>query len=248
MSIENEDDLIGLRRVGRVVADTIQLMLANALPGMRTRELDDLARDYFEAHGARSAPQLTYDFPGATCISLNHEVAHGIPGNTIIRPGDLLNVDVSLELDGYFADSGATKIIEPRRPELERLVTASEEILGEALDAIRAGNRLNRIGSVIEAGAKKRGYKVIRNLAGHGVGRALHEQPHDIVNYKNPADRRLATEGLVLAVETFISTGAEYAVEADDGWTLRTPDRSFTAQFEHTVVITHGAPLIMTAR
>ncbi len=248
MSVENEDDLIGLRRVGRVVADTIKLMLASARSGMSKRELDELAREHFEAQGARSAPELTYDFPGATCISLNHEIAHGIPGDKKIRPGDLLNVDVSLELDGYFADSGATTVIEPRRAELQRLVTASEDILSEALGAIRAGNRLNRIGSVIEAGAKKRGYKVIRNLAGHGVGRGLHEEPHDIVNYKDPSDRRLATEGLVLAVETFISTGAEYAREADDGWTLRTPDRSYTAQFEHTVVITRGEPLILTAR
>lgn len=247
MSIKDENDLTCLRRVGKVVADTLRLMLDAARDGMTTRELDRIGETYFQSCGARSAPELTYDFPGATCISVNNEVAHGIPGDRVLRSGDLLNVDVSLELDGYFADTGASICIEPAARELTALCAASREILLRAVHGIKAGNRLNRIGRIIETEAKQRGYTTILNLAGHGVGSALHEEPYDLVNYYNPGDHRLAGRGQVVAIETFISTGARYASEAADGWTLLTGDGSFVAQNEHTIVITDRDPIILTA-
>ena len=247
MSIESDDDLKALQRVGKLVSGTIRTMLAALRPGITTRELDEVGREYFAPHGARYAPQLTYGFPGATCISVNHEAAHGIPGDRKVEPGDLVTVDVSLELNGYFADSGATKIVPPVRPDLGRLCEASYEILMRSLRELKGGSRLNQVGRTIENESRKRGYTVIRNLAGHGVGRSLHEEPYDLVNYRVPSDRRLARTGQVVAIETFISTGAEYVVEQPDGWTLKTPDQSYVAQFEHTVVITNSAPLVLTA-
>lgn len=247
MSIESKEDMSGMRAVGKVVASTLQYMLKAVRPGISTRDLDNLGRRFFERFGARSAPQLTYDFPGATCISVNHEAAHGIPGSRIIAPGDLVNIDVSLELDGYFADTGASMCVEPARSDLAALCSASREILLKALSSLRAGTRLSNVGGIIETESKKRGYRVIRNLAGHGVGRALHEEPFNLLNYKDPSDRRLAKEGQVVAIETFISTGADYVYQARDGWTLKTPDKSFVAQFEHTVVVTKGQPVFITA-
>lgn len=247
MSIRDANDLTALRRVGKVVADTLRLMLRSIEPGMTTRELDQIGEKYFQGHGARSAPQLTYNFPGATCISVNNEVAHGIPGDRVLKTGDLINIDVSLELDGYFADTGFSTCIEPAANELTDLCKASHAILQQTIHGIKAGNKLNRIGRIIENGARERGYTTILNLAGHGVGSALHEEPFDLVNYYNARDQRLAGRGQVVAIETFISTGGRYAHEESDGWTLTTGDGSFVAQHEHTIVITDGAPIILTA-
>lgn len=247
MSIRDENDLNALRRIGKVVGDTLRLMLSKVEAGISTRELDEIGERYFQRHGARSAPQLTYDFPGATCISVNNEVAHGIPGERILKHGDLVNIDVSLELDGYFADTGASMCIEPAAHELTELCRASHAILQKTIHNIKAGNKLSRIGRTIENGARERGYTTILNLAGHGVGSALHEEPYDLVNYYDPRDQRLAERGQVVAIETFISTGGRYAREEDDGWTLTTGDGSFVAQYEHTLVITDGAPLVLTA-
>ncbi|MCE9597023.1 MAG: type I methionyl aminopeptidase [Spirochaetia bacterium] len=247
MSIESQEDLAGLRAVGKIVAATLQYMLKSVRPGISTGSLDVLGRRFFERSGARSAPELTYGFPGATCISLNHEAAHGIPGPRIIREGDLVNIDVSLELNGYFADTGASMCVEPVKKDLSDLCSASREILMAALRSLRAGRRLSNVGGTIERESKQRGYKVIRNLSGHGVGRALHEEPFNLLNYKDPSDRRIAKVGQVLAIETFVSTGADYVYEGRDGWTLKTPDRSFVAQFEHTVIVTGDFPVLITA-
>ncbi len=247
MSIKNQEELEGLREVGRIVASTLKRMLALVRPGITTQELDDLGRQHFEARGARSAPRLTYGFPGATCISLNHEAAHGIPKDRRVCAGDLINIDVSLELNGYFADTGASMCVEPARTELGDLCRASKEVLSAALSQIRPGSRINSIGRTIEQESNRRGYRVIRNLAGHGVGRALHEEPADILNYCDPRDKRTLHEGQVIAVETFVSTGADFVMEAEDGWTLLTPDQSYVAQFEHTIIVSRGGPVLVTA-
>ncbi|EPG72780.1 methionine aminopeptidase, type I [Leptospira fainei serovar Hurstbridge str. BUT 6] len=246
MSIESEKDIIGLQKVGNLVAETIKLMIANASPGITTKSLDKIARNYFESFGAHSAPEITYNFPGATCISVNHEVAHGIPGSRVLREGDLLNVDVSLELEGYFADAGYSICLSPARQNLINLCNTSHDILLKTIKSLRSGNKINKIGCTIETEAKKHGYQVIRNLTGHGTGRRLHEEPDNIVNYKDPTDLRLLSKGMVIAVETFISTGAKLAIESNDGWTLTTPDKSYVAQFEHTIIVTEQEPVLLT--
>lgn len=246
MTIETQDDVVALQRIGKIVSCVLHEMLDAAEPGMTTRELDALGAQLLEQHGARSAPQLTYNFPGATCISINEEAAHGIPGDRIIRAGDVLNVDVSAELNGYFADTGGTRVVPPTNPQKTRLCHATRTALLQAMKQARAGQPLNGIGAAIERTAKAYGFKVIENLASHGVGRALHEEPEHIPGYFDAADRRLLKEGMVITIEPFLSTRSRVVTETADGWTLVGAKGNLSAQYEHTMIITRGEPIVVT--
>jgi methionyl aminopeptidase len=246
MTIETQDDVVALQRIGKIVSYVLHEMLHAAEPGMTTRELDALGAQLLEQHGARSAPQLTYNFPGATCISINEEAAHGIPGDRIIRAGDVLNVDVSAELGGYFADTGGTRVVPPTNPQKTRLCHATRTALAQAMKQARAGQPLNGIGGAIERTAKAYGFKVIENLASHGVGRALHEEPEHIPGYFDPADRRVLKEGMVITIEPFLSTRSRVVNETADGWTLVGAPGNLSAQYEHTMIITRGEPIVVT--
>jgi len=246
MTIDNEDQLEKLRVVGNLVARTLTAMGAALEPGMTTRELDDIGRALLEAEGARSAPELTYDFPGATCISVGPDCAHGIPGDTVIKAGDLINIDVSAELDGFFGDTGASFSVPPTTRRVERLCRDGRRAMWAGIRAVRPGGRLNEIGRQIEAFAGKNGYSLVRNLASHGVGRSLHDAPKEIPTWHEPRDRRVITEGLVFTIEPFLSLGADWVEELDDGWTLRPPGREATVQYEHTLVATRNGPLVLT--
>jgi methionyl aminopeptidase len=238
--------LEGLRRIGKVVALTIAEMKAKVQPGMTTKELDDIGLRVLQRHGANSAPIKVYRFPGATCISLNDEVAHGIPGDRMIQPGDLINIDVSAELDGYFADAGTSFQIPPYDEALQRLCDKTHEAMMNVISQLKDGTPIRRIGQLIEKEAANAGYRVIRNLCSHGIGRSLHEYPKEILPFDHAAEKRKLTDGLVITIEPFLSTGAEYVLEDSDGWTLRTPDQSRVAQHEHTIVITKKQPIILT--
>ncbi len=246
MTIGSEEDLLALKRVGGVVSLVRDEMQKAVRPGMTTGELDMIGETLLNKYGARSAPRYEYDFPGATCISVNDEVAHGIPGDRVLQAGDLVNIDVSAELNSYFADTGATVVVGNGDEEKAALCNCSKRALDRAIFGARAGSRISGIGRAIQNEARENGYKVIRNLTGHGVGRRLHEEPDDILNYFEKHDRRLLTKGLVLAIESFVSSGAEYVIEDRGGWILRTPDKSLVAQFEHTIVVTDGEPVILT--
>lgn len=246
MTIDSEQDLEGLKRIGKIVANCLQLMGNSIEPGMSTRELDELGEKYLSEQGARSAPRLVYNFPGSTCISINHEVAHGIPGDYRIVAGDLVNIDVSAELNGYFGDTGGSFIVPPESRVKRHLCDSTRRALEAAMLVARAGQPLNSIGRAIEETAKHHKLKIIRNLGSHGVGRALHEAPEFIAPYYDPRDKRILKEGMVITIEPFLSTGAEEVLEANDGWTLYTNKKFLSAQYEHTMVITKGAPLIMT--
>jgi methionyl aminopeptidase len=215
-------------------------------PGMTTRELDDIGASFLEQHGARSAPRLTYGFPGTTCISVNNEIAHGLPGDRKIAPGDMVNIDVSAELGGYFGDTGGSFITPPSNEAKERLCNVTRLALHAAMAEAKAGRPLNAIGKAIEQVASRHNLTIIRNLGSHGVGRGLHEEPKFIPPYYDPRERRRLREGMVITIEPFLSTGAHEAEEGDDGWTLYTAPRYLTAQFEHTIVITKDKPLVMT--
>lgn len=246
MTIDTQDDVIALHRVGGVVASILKRMLDAAEAGMSTRELDALGERWLAEAGARSAPRLTYNFPGATCISINEEAAHGIPGNRIIRPGDVLNIDVSAELDGYFADTGGTIVVPPTTPLKTRLCHAARTALANAMQAATAGQPINRIGAAIQRTAKLYGLRIIENLGSHGVGRALHEEPEHIAGYYDPSDKRVLQEGMVITIEPFLSTKSRRVVEAADGWTLVGAKGNLSAQYEHTLIITKGAPIVVT--
>jgi methionyl aminopeptidase len=246
MTIQNDADLQGLQRIGRIVADVLATMLDRLEPGMTTAELDGLGRRLLEQRGARSAPELTYKFPGATCISINEQAAHGIPGTRRIEAGDVVNVDVSAELDGYFADTGGTRVVPPSSPLKDRLCDATRRALAAAMQEARAGARINRIGAAIERVADAHGLRTIRNLGSHGVGRALHEYPGSIAGYYEASDRRRLTEGLVITIEPFLSTRSTQVRTARDGWTLLGEKGNLSAQYEHTMVITRGEPIVVT--
>jgi methionyl aminopeptidase len=246
MTIETEDDVVALKRIGRIVSYVLQEMLDTAEPGMTTLELDALGEQLLERRGARSAPRLTYDFPGATCISINEEAAHGVPGSRVIRAGDVLNVDVSAELDGYFADTGGTRVVPPTNPQKTRLCHATRTALVEAMKQARAGLPINGIGAAIQRTAKTYGFRIIENLGSHGVGRALHEAPEHIPGYFDPTDKRLLEEGMVITIEPFLSTKSRQVTEMPDGWTLAGAHGNLSAQYEHTMIITKGQPIVVT--
>ena len=247
MTIGSQEDVDALKRVGRVVAVVLRKMLEAMEPGMTTRELDSYGAALLEREGARSAPQLTYDFPGATCISINEEAAHGVPGDRIIRAGDVVNIDVSAELGGYFADTGGTGVVPPSSDLKNRLCHATRQALSAAMRAARASAPLNGIGAAIERTAKQHRFRIIENLGSHGVGRALHEAPDHIPGYRAPRDRRVLEEGAVITIEPFLSTKSRQVSEGNDGWTLLAEPGNLSAQYEHTMIITRGAPVVVTA-
>ncbi len=249
MTADSESDIRSLQAIGRICAGTLRRMMQAVRPGLTTRELDEIGRGLLEAEGARSAPQVAYNFPGATCISVSPVIAHGIPGQYALREGDLIHIDVSAELDGYFADTGASLWVSRRSPEVRdgTLLEATRGTLAKALHAARAGQPLNEIGRTVQQEARKRGYNVIRELTGHGIGRSLHEEPREIWNFFNPRDQRILQNGAVLAIEPFLTTGRGRIAEKGDGWSLRTAEGAVAAQFEHTIIVTKGEPIVLTA-
>ncbi len=248
MSITRESELIGMQQASEAVACTLKEMRAYARPGMTTKALDEYGASILADFGAKSAPYLTYGFPGWTCISVNNEFCHGIPSATrVLQEGDLVNIDVSAELDGFWSDNGGSFVLGADVHGHQKLVDASKQLLAEAIRAIRGGVRISDIGHLIETGAKKRGYKVVKNLTGHGVGRSLHEAPHEIANYRDRYNQTRFRKNSVVAIETFITTASSYAETLSDGWTMVGEKGGFMAQHEHTIVVTGGAPVILTA-
>jgi len=247
MTADSQKDIDYLKTVGRICAETLRKMMRQVRAGMTTRELDEIGRAYLEAEGARSAPEVAYNYPGATCISVSPVIAHGIPNEYVLHEGELIHIDVSAELDGYYADTGASLVVSKRERNLERLLEATKATLNKAVQAAKAGNPLNGIGRTVQTEARKRGFNVIYDLTGHGIGRHLHENPKEILNFYNPEDRRILNEGLVLAIEPFLTTGIGRVLQERDGWSLRTIDKAIAAQFEHTIVVTKNEPIILTA-
>jgi methionyl aminopeptidase len=246
VTADSAQDIKYLKAIGRICAETLRKMTGLVRAGMTTRELDEMGRALLEAEGARSAPQVMYNFPGATCISVSPVIAHGIPDEHILRAGELIHIDISAELDGYYADTGASMVVAKHERNLDRLLAATKSALTKAVHAARAGDLLNGIGRTVQEEARKRGYNVIYDLTGHGIGRRLHEAPKEILNFHNPADQRVLNDGLVLAIEPFLTTGIGRVVEEGDGWSLRTTDRAIAAQFEHTIIVTKNEPIILT--
>jgi len=246
MTIETENDLEALREIGKIVALILKEMMQRTEPGMTTGELDLIGKTLLEKYEANSAPKVTYDFPGYTCISINEEAAHGIPGSKVINAGDVVNIDVSAEKNGYFADTGGSFVVPPSSLLKNRLIHSTQMALDAACDNARAGKHLNGIGKAIQGVAKQKGFRIIKNLCSHGVGRSLHEEPKQIPAYYDPRDRRVLHEGLVITIEPFLSTKSAYVSEMDDGWTLVGKEGNLSAQFEHTMVITKGKPILLT--
>jgi methionyl aminopeptidase len=247
MSITKESELAGMWKISEIVALTLKEMRKHARPGMTTKQLDQFGAAILSDFGARSAPFLTYRFPGWTCISVGNEFCHGIPSSSrVLKDGDLINIDVSAELNGYWSDNGASFVLGEDKQGHQKLVDASREILKKAITSIRTGVRLSDIGGLIETHAKKHGFKVIKNLTGHGIGRSLHEEPSAIANYKERHNMARFRKNSVVAIETFISTNSTFAVTKNDGWTMVGDKGGYMAQHEHTIVVTDGMPIVLT--
>jgi methionyl aminopeptidase len=246
MTISNDGELAALKEIGRIVANAVQAMGAAIEPGMTTAELDRMGRELLEKAGATSAPELCYKFPGATCISVNEEIAHGIPGERRIAAGDLVNIDVSAEKNGIFADTGASFAVPPVSKAIGRLCRDGQRAMWAGIGQVGADRPLAGIGRAIGEFARKKRYTLVRNLASHGVGHSLHEYPTDIATWPNSSERRRMNEGLVLTVEPFLSLGARWATDSDDPWTLLSEPRAPTVQYEHTIVATRNGPLVVT--
>ena len=246
MSVDTPEELEGLRRAGKLAAEVLAAVRAAVAPGVSTGELDALAAERMRTAGAHSAPIVTYGFPGAICISIGDEVVHGIPGPRRLQPGDLVKLDVSLELDGFYADTATTVAVDPARAADERLCAATRAALRRAMSAATAGASLREVGGTVERIAEARGFSVLRQLVGHGIGRALHEPP-TVYNYAEARARERLHEGLVLTVEPMLAGGTREVVGTGDGWTMVTADGSHAAHEEHTIVVTAGEPIVLTA-
>ncbi|HAA11469.1 MAG TPA: type I methionyl aminopeptidase [Cytophagales bacterium] len=247
MSITKEYEWLAMKKVSEAVALTLREMVAHARPGMSTKVLDTYGGEIMRDLGARSAPHLTYRFPGHTCISVNHAFAHGIPSEKVIlQEGDLVNIDVSAELDGFWSDNGSSFVLGEDVNGHQPLVDASKAILRKAIDAVKGGVQIADVGHVMETEAKKRGYRVIKDLTGHGIGRSLHEAPEAIANYRDRTNRARFKKNSVVAIETFIATESSYTKTLADGWTLVGSRGGFMAQHEHTLMVTQGAPEVFT--
>ncbi|MBE1555886.1 type I methionyl aminopeptidase [Sporosarcina limicola] len=246
MIVKTEQEIEAFKKIGRIVAEIREVMKDATIPGRTTKEIDEIGGHLFNEKGAISGPIGEYDFPGYTCISVNHEVAHGIPGSRVIKDGDLVNIDVSGSYDGYFADTGISFVVGTPNDKKQHLCDVAKSAFERAMTKVKAGSSLNQIGKAVEREAKSNGLHVIKNLTGHGIGKSLHEEPQHILNYYDAWDKTLLKEGMVLAVEPFISESAEHIIESRDGWTFITPDKSLVAQIEHTIIVTKGAPIILT--
>ncbi len=249
MSIKSQVELQGIIAAGQAVAATLRQMRAYARPGMSTKELDEYGGQILASYRASSAPMKDYNFPGYTCICVNSEVCHGIPStDNILKEGDLVNIDVSAELDGFYGDNGQSFVLGQDIHDLLPLVNSSREILNKAIANIRHDVLISDIGGLIEKEAKRKGYTVIKNLCGHGIGRSLHEFPNEIPNFKDHYNRVRLKKDMVIALETFISLGGSYAYETEDGWTMKSEGDELVAQHEHTLIVTDGYPMVVTGK
>lgn len=248
MIVSTPEELVGLKAISHAVAKTYCEMKAFAKAGVSTLEIDLIGKRVLESFGAHSAPKTTYDFPGYTCISVNNVFAHGIPTDKIIlKDGDIVNIDVSAELNGFWSDNGGTFIIGEDKLGLQPLINSSRTALYKVLEGITEGSRIAVVGRTIEQEAKSKGFQVIKNLTGHGVGRSLHEDPEFILNYYEQSNHTRFLNNCVVAIETFVSTKSDIADQLSDGWSLVGNKGGYCAQFEHTILITENKPVILTS-
>jgi methionyl aminopeptidase len=246
MSITTEEELRALRAAGEAVSRVLEAMKHEVRPGVTTAELDEVGAAVMRSHGARSAPAMVYQFPGANCISINDEAVHGIPGQRQLRNGDLVKLDVTVEQEGFMADAAVTVPVGQVSDADQKLMACAEHAFQKALLVARAGFRVFDIGRAVEKEVRREGFSVIRELGGHGIGRTIHEKPR-VPNFADTSATEFLSEGMVITIEPIIAAGKGEVQTGRDGWTVCTVDRSRSAHYEHTIVITRGRPIILTA-
>jgi methionyl aminopeptidase len=246
MSIKTAKEFEKLKDVGGIVRKALDAMKAAVAAGVTTMELDQIGQQVLREHGADAAPRKVYRFPGAVCISVNDEAVHGIPGNRVLKDGDIVKLDLVAEKEGFFADAAITVPVGNVSRMAESLIRCAESAFDSALRVARTSYRVRDIGRAVEREVRRCGFKVMPDLCGHGVGRSIHEEPL-VPNHYDPTRRTRLTEGLVIAIEPIITSGSGRSTLMADRWTIRTADRQLSAHYEHTVVITRGDPVLLTA-
>jgi methionyl aminopeptidase len=246
MSITSAEEFAGMQAAGIVARQVLEAMKQQVRPGITTAELDRIGNRVMAENGARSAPAMVYQFPGGSCISVNDEVVHGIPGDRLLKQGDLVKLDVTIEKNGFMADTAATVAVGVTSGECQKLLRCAERAFAKAMLVARAGFRVFEIGRVVEREVRRSGFSVVHDLCGHGIGRTIHESPQ-VPNYPDPSAKTILSEGLVITVEPIIAAGTGRQYLHEDGWTVRTADRTMAAHYEHTIVITNGRPVLLTA-
>ena len=245
ITIKSSEELVAVRRAGKVVAAVHEAIKQALRPGLTTKELDIIAEREIRKHGAIPTFKGYFGFPASICVSLNEEIVHGIPGNRVIRAGDIIKLDVGATLDGYIGDAAVSLPVGEISRDAMDLIEATKISLDQGIKAAMPGNRTGDIGAAVEAYAISRGYSVVREYVGHGVGRFLHEDPQ-IPNYGTPGMGHLLRPGMVIAIEPMLNIGKAATRVLDDQWTVVTEDSSLSSHFEHTVIITEEGPEITT--
>jgi len=246
MSITTPEELEKLRACGRIVAKALRGMAAAVRPGVTTAELVAIGANVLAEHGARSSLRLVYGFPGELCISVNDEVVHGIPGRRVLCAGDPVKLDLTAAKDGYHTASAMTVQVAPVSRSASDLALCAERAFHKSLAAVRVGNSVREIGRAVEREVRRRGFHIVRELGGHGIGRTIHEEP-SVPNSPDPFNRAYLREGLVLRIEPMIALGTNRMTLDPDKWTLPTSDGSLAAHYEHTLVIIRGQPIVLAS-
>jgi methionyl aminopeptidase len=247
MIVKSDKDLQGILEAGKIASEVMYKMASRIRPGITTGQLDIIGEEMMHRYGARSAPKVAYNFPGATCISILPEVAHGIPGARQIKAGDMVNIDVSVELKGYFADTGMSIPVEIEDPKAHEICQICLEARQAAIAAAKPGSRINEIGKAVEKIAGSYGMTMIKNLCGHGLGRMLHEAPECILNYYSRNEKGKLNSGQVIALEPFISEAPDFVENCGyDEWALVVPAGFYVAQFEHTIIVEENGNILAT--
>lgn len=252
--LKSSDEIVKMRRAGRVVADVLAEVAKAADVGVTTYDLDVIAELVIKDAGGKPAFKGYYPdfiacgpFPATLCTSVNDGVVHGIPDDRPLMDGDLLSIDTGVEMDGYFGDAAVSLVIGRNAPKARKLAEVASKALTRAIDACYPGNHLSDVSYAIQSTAEAEGYSVVRRFVGHGIGRKMHEDP-PVLNYGRPGSGPVLKPGMVLAIEPMVNMGS-YEVEASpDCWEVRTKDGSLSAHFEHTVAVTEDGPEVLTVR
>jgi len=245
ITIKTDAQINLMRRAGKIVAETLEFVEKNLKPGMMTAEIDRIAEEFILSKGAKPAFKGYHGFPAATCISIDDEVVHGIPGKRVLVEGQIVSVDLGAIFDGFYGDSARTFPIGEISEEKKKLLEVTKRSLEVGIAEVKAGNKLGRVSNAIQRSAESAGFSVVRDLVGHGIGRAMHEEPQ-IPNYGSANEGPVLASGMVLAIEPMVNIGTYKVQTKADGWTIVTIDGLPSAHFEHTVAVTNIDADILT--
>ena len=246
ITLKSTHEIQLLRRAGAVAAQVLELMKDVVKPGISTKELDTIAEEYILSKGGIPSFKGYEGYPASICTSVNCEVVHGIPGKRILKDGDIISIDVGVQLDGYHGDTARTYAVGNVEPETLRLMRVTEKCLYEGIKMAVPGNRIGDIGHAVQQLAEGEGFSVVRALVGHGVGQNMHEPP-EVPNFGKPGHGVRLREGMVIAIEPMINLGTYDVVVLDDDWTVEASDGKPSAHYEHTIAILKDGPMILTA-